>query len=233
MMRAGERADGEIERIMPALHAGCPAVPLPSWPEKLGLTGLLTPFDANEEPVPTEVLYDWSVPAQRSRIFLPPRANAIVQDALLLGPAGYNVAYRRNGAPFCPAGLPGTIRPDWAARAPCECEATIEGGTPLTPYGTTRIFGCPLARPRAAWAWYTLEGRPMEFQVTSLPGDQGAGLFAVLDYRLWAPNRSFPRAAFEKPQCNPAPPGATHTPQEAAARNARQCSTCHLGETAR
>ena len=233
MMRADTRAEIEIERIMPALHAGCSAAPFPIWPQTLGLTGVLTPFDANEEPVPTEVLYDWSVPAQRSRIFLPARANAIVQDALLLGPAGYNITYRRNGAPFCPAGLPGTIRPDWASRAPCECEAAIEGGTPLTPYGATRIFGCPLARPRAAWAWYTLEGRPMQFQVTSLPGDEGAGLFAVLDYRSWAPDRSFPRAVFDKPQCNPAPPGATHTPQEAAARNARQCSTCHLGETAR
>jgi hypothetical protein len=231
MAHSGERADAEIGRILPALRASCPAVPLPVWPEKLALTGLLTPFDANEEPVPTEVLYDWSVLAQRSRIFLPPRANAVVQDALLLGPAGYNVAYRRNGGKFCPAGLPGTIRPDWAMRAPCDCEATIEGGTPLTPYGAARILSCPLARPRAAWAWYTLDGRPMTFMVTSLRGDEGAGLFAALDYRLWAPDRSFPRAVFEKPQCDPAPPGATHTAAQAVARNARQCSTCHLGET--
>jgi hypothetical protein len=30
MTRAGERADGEIERIMPALHRSCPVAPLPN-----------------------------------------------------------------------------------------------------------------------------------------------------------------------------------------------------------
>jgi hypothetical protein len=68
----------------------------------------------------------------------------------------------------------------------------------------TRIFTCPLASPRAAWAWYALDGRPTSFAVTSLPGDQGFGLFAVLDYRDWLPGHQAPASAFDKPaQCQP------------------------------
>ena len=42
----------------------------------------MTPFDANEDPAPVEVLYDWKLPGQRSRLFLPRGTGAIAQDAL-------------------------------------------------------------------------------------------------------------------------------------------------------
>ena len=222
LSRSRARSQPEIKRLMPAL-ASCPADSLPQWPKKLALTGLMTPFDSDENPYPTEVLYDWNVQGQGSRVFLPPQSGIAVQDALLLGARGYNVTYRRNGGPMCAAVLPGTIRPDWPSRGSCTCEAEIEGGTPLTRHGTTRIMACSLAPPRAAWAWYTSAGRPTVFMVTSMPGDEGSALFALLDYSQWAPGHDVPASVFQRPdQCQVMTP-----PRKSS--NLRRCSTCHLG----
>ena len=222
--RSPLRADNEIKRLMPALDANCPAIPFPQWPARLAITGLLTPFDSDENPYPTEVLYDWTVQSQRTRIFGGSQSGFRVQDSLMLNPLGYTVTYSGSEGPICKAVLPGTIRPDWASRGGCECAATINGRTPLSPYGATRILACSLASPRAAWAWYALSGRPTTFMVTSLPGDEGSGLFSVLDYRDWLPGHTFPQSAFDKPpECLPA--DAHPTPPPAS----KQCSTCHLG----
>jgi hypothetical protein len=121
--------------------------------------------------------------------------------------------------------LPGTLRPDWTSRGPCSCEAMLTGTSALTPYGTTRIFTCPLASPRAAWAWYALDGRPTSFAVTSLPGDQGFGLFAVLDYRDWLPGHEAPTSVFEEP-------AICRAPGTAIRADTGKCSTCHLGKLA-
>jgi hypothetical protein len=217
----GERADKVIAQLVPEL-AACPASPLPTWPDKLAITGLMTPWDVDENPYGTEVFYDWTSRAQRTRVFPYSRAPFRAQDALLLGRRGYNVTYRRPG-PTCEPVLPGTLRPDWPLRGSCSCEAVLTGTSALTPYGTTRIFTCPLASPRAAWAWYALDGRPTSFAVTSLPGDQGFGLFAVLDYRDWLPDHQAPAMAFkESAQCR------AHGVRARA--DTKQCSTCHLGE---
>jgi len=230
MSQAPNRAEREIKQLMPEL-ASCSAAPFSRWPKRLAITGLMTPFDFNENPYATEVLYDWSVPGQRSRIFFPAQSPNTAQDALLLGPRGYNVTYRRERGPTCAPVLPGTIRPDWASRAPCSCEAVIAGTTQLTPYGTTRILACPLASPRAAWAWYSVAGRPTVFMVTSLPGDEGLGLFAVLDYWGWLPGHRVQRSVFDKPkQCEmlpvPTVPGTSASPPPS------HCATCHLGGAA-
>jgi hypothetical protein len=224
MSQSREFAKSEIKRVMPELRADCPAVPFSEWPEKLAITGLMTPFDSDENPYPAEVLYDWTVPAQRTRTFGGPEAGMTVQDALLLGPQGYTITHYRDRLLVCRPVLPGTIRTDWAARAPCECAATIEGTTSLSPYGTARILVCPLASPRVAWAWYALSGRPTVFMVTSLRGDEGKRLFAVLDYRAWLPGHSVSRSVFGKPpQCAPAA-DSQPTPSPS-----KRCSTCHLG----
>jgi hypothetical protein len=228
MANASHRADGEIARLMPELDARCPDVPFPRWPEQLAITGLLTPIDADENPYAAEVFYDWSVPAQRTRIFGHADSDFSVQDSLLLGSRGYTVTYRRRPDLTCRAVLPGTIRPDWAVRAPCECAAVINGMTPLTPDGTTRIMACPLASPRAAWAWYANSGRPTVFMVTSRRGDEGKGLFAVLDYRDWRAGHVSPRSAFDEPaQCAAAM--RAHGSRGAARNQSLRCFTCHLG----
>jgi hypothetical protein len=216
---ASERADDEIYHLTPEL-AVCPVIARPSWPDKLAITGLMTPWDANENPYGTEVFYDWTARAQRTRVFPYSHASFVAQDALLLGRRGYNVTYRQKGGPTCTRVLPGTLRRDWPSRGPCSCEAMLTGTSALTPDGTTRIFTCPLASPRAAWAWYALDGRPTSFAVTSLPGDQGFGLFAVLDYRDWLPGYEVPASVFEKPACQ----------AHAIRTETGKCSTCHLGE---
>jgi hypothetical protein len=227
MNRSPERADAALERLMPALKPNCPAPADLRWPERLAITGLLTPFDAAEDPVPTEVLYDWTVPGQRTRIFPPPQTGLTAQDALLLEEGGFTVAHRRNSPPSCTPGLPGTIRPNWPSRAPCTCEAQIETGTALTPNEPTQILSCPLALPRIAWASYGLSGRPSMFMVTSVPEDAGKGDFAVLDYFRWTPHRQVPRSVFQKaPQCT-APP-----PTGAKASAPSHCSTCHFAKSA-
>jgi hypothetical protein len=234
MQHARERADSAIAGLMPELSA-CPAVPFTRWPDRLGIVGFLTPVDVNQNPAPTEVLYDWTIPAQRTRAFLAPQSPVSARDALLLGKDGYDILYSRNAAPVCTPTLPGTVRPDWQDRAPCTCEATLNGETALSPHGTTRILSCPLASPRLAWAWYTLDGRPEVFMVTSLPGDEGASLFAVLDYREWLPGHGFPRNAFQKPgQCT-APPtakGRSRVPRVPALPARPDCATCHAGPAA-
>jgi hypothetical protein len=219
-----ERAEREIRQLMPELDANCPAMPFPEWPEKLAITGLMTPVDSDENPYPAEVLYDASVPGQRTRTFGGPEAGIAAQDSLLLDPQGYTVTHYSQRAPVCRPMLPGTIRRDWAVRAPCECAATINGVTSLSPHGTTRILVCPLASPRVAWAWYAISAKPTVFMVTSLLGDEGKRLFSVLDYHQWLPGFSFPRSVFKKPrQCDSAV-GLRPPPSQL-----KRCSTCHLG----
>jgi hypothetical protein len=121
-------------------------------------------------------------------------------------------------------GLPGTIRPDWAERAPCDCQAEVAGGTPLTAGGPVRIMVCPLNEPRVAWAWYTRQGDPKLFMVTSVEGDEGVGLFSVLDYWKWLPGHAVPRSAFAKPAICEA--GASHRQPDL-----HRCATCHFGES--
>lgn len=100
MSSATGKASAEIERLLPQVSA-CPTAWLPHWPDKVALTGLMTPFDFNEVPYQTEVLYDWTVPAQRSRIYFPDQSSSAVQEALMLEAGGYNVTYYRRGAPTC------------------------------------------------------------------------------------------------------------------------------------
>ena len=228
LSRSRERADVEIARLMPALDARCSASPLPRWPSRLAMIGMMTPLDSDEGPYPTEILYDWNMSALRTRVVAHPAKSFTTQDSLLLGGLGYTVTDRSDGSRVCKQVLPGALRPDWPRRGPCECAAVISGTTPLSPHGTTRILSCPLASPRVAWAWYAQSGRPTTFMVTSQPGDQGAGLFSVLDYRDWLPGHAVPRSVFDKPpQC----PRVTAL-HKADPPASKRCNTCHLGSAA-
>jgi hypothetical protein len=145
---SSDRADNEIAGLVPELSA-CPATPFTRWPDRLGISGFLTPLDVVQNPAPTEVYYDWSIPAQRTRAFLPPHSPVSARDALLLGKDGYDILYSRHARPLCMATLPGTVRPDWQDRAPCTCAATLNGKTELSPHGTTRIPELPTGQPPA------------------------------------------------------------------------------------
>lgn len=223
MARSPVRADEAIARLVPTLKYPCVAPVEPLWTQKLALTGLLTPFDSGEDPMPMEVLYDWSVPGQRSRVF-PRGGEVLAHDFLMLQSGGYNVTYKADGAALCAPGLPGALRPDWSQRAPCECSAQIDTGTSLTPDEPIKILSCPLNAPRIAWAWYTLSGRPTVFMVTSKLGDEGSRSFAVLDYHQWAEHLPVARSTFAKPpQCPDSPVVPAGMPTTAVPN----CRTCH------
>jgi hypothetical protein len=61
------------------------------------------------------------------------------------------------------------------------------------------------------------------FAVTSLPDDQGFGLFAVLDYRDRLPGYQIPASVFDKP-------ALCRAPGRSARAETRKCSSCHFGE---
>jgi hypothetical protein len=99
-----QHARQAIAQVAPEL-AACPSTPLPSWPDRLAITGLMTPWDSDENPYGTEVFYDWTKRAQRTRTFPYSHGPFRAQDALLLGRRGYNVTYRHQGGPTARQGL--------------------------------------------------------------------------------------------------------------------------------
>jgi hypothetical protein len=102
--------------------------------QTLAITGVMTPWDSDENPYATEVFYDWTLRAQRTRTIPYSHGPFRAQDALLLGRRGYNVTYRQEAAgPTCEPVLPGTLRPDWPLRGGCSCEAMPTGTSALTP----------------------------------------------------------------------------------------------------
>jgi len=231
MARSPSNAAAQIARLMPEIDATCPATPLPSWPDTLGMTTFMTPLNFNYSPFPTEVLYDWNVKSQRTRMFWPARSRLLTEDALLLGSRGFSVARLRSGRVSCRGSLPGAPRSNWTETAPCSCEAVVNGTTALTPYGTARIMVCPMTAPRVVWTWYALGGRPMVFMETSAAGDETTGLLTLADYYAWVPNQVAGNAVFAKPaQCRPGAadrPSPNHAMQAAA----RPCDACHLGSS--
>jgi hypothetical protein len=227
MARAADRAQTEIERLMPELDANCPAAPLPDWPDQFITTTFMTPSDSDSIPLPAEVIYDWHVKSQRTRMFWPDKSPIRSEDALLIGPDGYELIRNRSGRLACHGSLPGALKANWATAAPCTCAGMIKGGTPLTPYGSTRILNCPMTAPRVAWAWFAHDGRPMLFMETSSSGDPGRGLLTLVDYHAWAPGAAVAEAALKKPtQCR----GSRQT-ETARHSDERQCPACHLGGT--
>jgi hypothetical protein len=229
MADAQFRASTDIARLAPELSGECPAASLNGWPDYAAMSMLMTPPDFGDSPMPTEVLYDGSGKLMRTRNFWPARSELATDDALLLDGFGYSVARTRTGRLICNAALPGALRPNWPETGGCSCEASIEGGTALTPFGAARIMVCPMTAPRVVWAWFTLGGRPMIFMETSAPGDDPAGKLTLVDYHLWQPGHVPARAAFQTPMQCPAPapqaisPGPAHAKQSAP----RRCGACH------
>jgi hypothetical protein len=229
MARAPSRADDEIKRLMPELDADCAGTPLPRWPDHFGVTTFMTSLDVRYTPFPTEVLYNWDLKAQRTRMFFPPAASTSAEDALLIGPNGYDVSHHRAGRLTCDGPQPGVLRPDWPVAGACTCEARITGTTPLTPYGSSQIVNCPMTAPRVLWTWYADDGRPMVFMETAFGAERGRVL-TLADYYTWMPGHAAPEAAFAKPaQCR----SVERRAQSASSPDEQPCSGCHLGAHAK
>jgi hypothetical protein len=158
-------------------------------------------------------------------MFFPPASSTVTEDALLIGPDGFDVTHRRKGGPACSAPQPGTVVPNWPSAAGCTCEGVIKGKTPHSPYGTTQIINCPMTKPRVVWAWFTLDARPVVFMETQAAGDERGALLALVDYHTWVPDLNFPDAAFAKPAQCTARNGREQVPRAVRA----PCFACHLG----
>jgi hypothetical protein len=223
------RAPDDIAHLAPGLSGECPAASLNGWPEHAAMSMVMTPPGFGDSPMPTEVLYDGNARMMRTRNFWPARSELAADDALLLDGFGYSVAHTRAGRLICHAALPGALRPDWPVTGGCSCEASIKGGTALTPFGAARILVCPMTAPRVVWSWFALDGRPMIFMETSAPGDDPAGKLTLVDYHAWRPGHVPASAAFQTPLQCPAPapqtgsPGLVHAKQPAP----RRCGACH------
>ena len=171
---------------------------LPSWPEHAAMTVFMTPPNLKGNPLPTEVLYDWSRKAQRTRMF----THLGTEDALLLDGHGYGIVSSRGRRRSCDFVPPGAIPPNWPQTGGCGCEAVINGNTALTPFGTARIMVCPMTKPRVVWAWFAHNDRPMVFMETSAPGDEPGDFLALADYYTWVPGYLPESSAFDLPaQC--------------------------------
>jgi hypothetical protein len=229
MERSQFRASDDIARLAPRLSGECPAASLNGWPEHAAMSMVMTPPDFGDSPMPTEVLYDGNAKMMRTRNFWPARSELASDDALLLDGFGYSVARTRAGRLVCNAALPGALRPNWLETGGCSCEASIEGGTAVTPYGPVRIIVCPMTAPRVVWAWFTADGRPMVFMETSAPGDDPAGKLTLVDYHGWQPGHAAASLAFQAPLQCPAPPAQTVSPGPAHAKEPapRRCGACH------
>ena len=228
------RADAEIKRLFPQLAMRC-ASSRPHWPQALAMTMFLTPLDFGTDPVPAEVLYNWQLRSQRTRMFWGAQSPTADEDALMLAQHGYSVSRQRSGEVQCIPALPGTPRPNWLAEAPCTCEGMIGAGSPLTPYGAAEILRCPATPPRLFWTWHTLEGRPMMFMVTPSKGDEPTALITLADYYAWVPGYPSGESLFARPaQCPDlsARPGAKlaigRPPSRLIGRAPEPCGSCHL-----
>jgi hypothetical protein len=225
---APSRADAEIKRLFPELQMNCSST-RPHWPEALGMTMFLTPLDFSTNPVPAEVLYNWKLRAQRTRMFWGAEQPTTDEDALMLAEHGYSVSRQRSGDVQCIPALPGTPRPHWLQEAPCICEGMIEAGHALAPYGAAEILRCPATPPRLFWTWHTLAGRPMLFMVTPSRGDEPTALITLADYYAWVPGYPSSASLFTRPaQCPDLSTGRGRRLPRPAGRAPEPCGGCHL-----
>lgn len=234
MERAQPRAENAIAALMPEVKAGCGRAPLPGWADQAAMGAFMTPPAFKDSPLPAEVLYDGGRKVMLTRMSYPAGAKLSTEEALLLDGYGYSILRTRESRPSCDNSLPGTVRPNWTTTGGCSCEASVEGGTPLTPYGTARILVCPMTAPRVVWAWFAADGRPQVFMETSAPGDDPTTVLALVDYTAWMPGKEAPRAAFAAPsQCRaPRAPVAQPASRHAMQGASRSCGACHLDRIA-
>jgi len=225
---APSRADGEIARLIPELQLQCSST-RPHWPEALGMTMFLTPIDFSTNPVPAEVLYNWKLRAQRTRMFWGAEQPTTDEDALMLAEHGYSVSHQRSGDVQCIPALPGTPRPHWLEEAPCTCEGMIGAGSALAPYGPTEILRCPATPPRLFWTWHTRAGRPLMFMVTPSSGDEPTALITLADYYAWVPGYPASASLFARPaQCPDLSVGRGPRRPHPSGRAPEPCGRCHL-----
>jgi hypothetical protein len=221
---ATTRAD-PLGSIIPGLHLPSGPVDLPVWPDTLMLWASTIPT-AELTVNPTIVCYDWPISRMLTRLYGNP--NGGYDDLILTDSTTYDVSYASDGSHRCngtePVGLP---RPNWPESDNGEVKAVIDGGTSLSPYGTTQLIALPSDQGRTFWIWYTTpENRAVLF--TEVPQLCDVGL-VLIDYWGYEPNETFDPSLFDIPgdclgAAPPAPPA-----QRAARPRARRQAAANLG----
>lgn len=151
---------GWIDRTIPGLRPAPASPTLPSWADRMYLTGMTTP---TTEPVvyPTAVSYDWTITRMRTRFTV---TDEEVLDTYLTGDHTYLVQRDAGGGHTCLKQLPvGLVKPDWPTVDGGVCRGQIVDNPQLSPGRTTQLIVLPSDPPRVFWAWYTLDSDPVLF----------------------------------------------------------------------
>ncbi len=194
-----ERVWARIAGLIPGLTPYDPRTKLPHWPPHLYLTAIMTPV-SSDDPMPTEVLYDWDVKKQRTRMF---KVGGGAQDAILLPDRTYLVQRDASGVVTGCQRITSFGPPNskWPTTSQCRVMAVIKDNPHLSPGRTTMILQCPMVPPRVLWTWYTTESLPVVFFETSPPPQVGTSL-ALADYCSYEADPVVDLRAFEPPpQC--------------------------------
>lgn len=199
---AGPRP-AEAGSIIPGLHLPTGPVTLPTWPDALAVAATTIPT-ADLNVLPTVVCYDWPRRRMLTRLWDQPGGD--YDDLVLTDHVTYDTVYAADGT-FLRCGDPepvGLPRPDWAQHG--TVLGVIDGGTPLSPYGTTQLIALPSDRGRTFWVWYTTTAdRGVLF--TEVPQLCDTGL-VLIDYWEFGPVAGFDPGLFDVPvQCTASVPG--------------------------
>jgi hypothetical protein len=209
-----------VGSLIPGLHLPTGPVNLPVWPDTLMLWASTIPT-AELTVNPTIVCYDWPITRMLTRLY--DSQGGGFDDLILTGSTTYDISYAADGSHKCngtePVGLP---RPNWPASDNGQVMAVIDGGTNLSPYGTTQLIALPSDQGRTFWIWYTDPGdRAVLF--TEVPQLCDVGL-VLIDYWGYQPNVSFDPSMFSIPaDCQgeaPEEPAERREPRPAARRQA-------------
>jgi hypothetical protein len=184
-----------IGSIIPGLHLPVGPVTLPVWPDTLLLWASTIPT-AELTVSPTIVCYDWPISRMLTRLY--DNQNGGYDDLILTDSTTYDVQYAADGSHTCngtePVGLP---RPNWPSSDGGKVLGVIDGGTNLSPYGTTQLIALPSDHGRTFWIWYTTPAnRAVLF--TEVPQLCDVGL-VLIDYWGYQPNQSFDPSLFTVP----------------------------------
>jgi hypothetical protein len=130
-----ERAQ-KIQSLIPGLNRkACSGDRPPAWPQSFTTTAILSPVRFKWTPLPSILFYDWQHAGTLFTYMYKARSTppALEIASVLKKGIGYSVERLANGKFVCAAKAPGVLRPNWMAKAGCECKVTIDRNPDLSP----------------------------------------------------------------------------------------------------
>ncbi|RUS22600.1 hypothetical protein BC937DRAFT_88337, partial [Endogone sp. FLAS-F59071] len=140
-----ETLQDDIDRIIPGLRKYSDKLDeLPQWPNKLYMTAYMTPVQYTE-PFPTQILYDYDLKKQRTRLFQTDNTDSVI-DVILDKEKAYQVQRFSNGDIKCHKSIPciGIVVPDWLKKSKAKIAGVLEKNPKFGPEKTILIMSCPI-----------------------------------------------------------------------------------------